>query len=252
MILLLIFSFVSGVVTVLSPCILPILPIILSSTVGAKEINRQRPIGVIIGFVSSFTFFTLFLTSIISLFGIPAQTLRLFSVAVIGFFGISLLVPSAQAYVERLFTRLTRIVTPTSQRPGILGGVLVGFSIGLLWTPCVGPILASVLSLAIIGSVTIDAFLITLAYSLGTAIPMFMIMLAGQNALRSVPWLVNRTQEIQKTFGVIMVLTAIGIYFGIDKSFQVYILNLFPNYAQTLVGLEESAFVQDLLKNLKK
>lgn len=252
MVLLLIFSFLSGIVTVLSPCILPVLPIILSSVVGPKKIGRQRPIGVIIGFVSSFTFFTLFLTSIVNLFGIPAQTLRLFSVGVIGFFGISLLVPYTQLFVEQLFTRLTRFVPPTSQRPGMLGGLMVGFSIGLLWTPCVGPILASVLSLAITGSVTSSAVLITFAYSLGTAIPMFIIMLAGQNALRSVPWLLSRTQEIQKVFGVVMVLTAIGIYFGVDKSFQVYILNLFPNYAQNLVGLEENSLVLDLLKNIRK
>ena len=72
------------------------------------------------------------------------------------------------------------------------------------WTPCVGPILASVISLAITGTVTFDAFLITLAYSLGTAIPMFLIMLGGQNTLRRVPWLLSNLSKIERFFSVIL------------------------------------------------
>jgi thiol-disulfide isomerase/thioredoxin len=137
---------------------------------------------------------------------------------------------------------------PNNQnRSGFGGGLLIGLSIGLLWTPCVGPILASVISLAITGTVTLDAFLITLAYSLGTAIPMFLIMLGGQNALRQVPWLLANLAHIQKLFGVLMILTAIGIFFNVDRRFQTFVLNTFPHYGAGLTKFEDNELIRNQL-----
>jgi cytochrome c biogenesis protein CcdA/thiol-disulfide isomerase/thioredoxin len=247
MILLVAFSFLAGIVTVLSPCILPILPIILTSTIGGQNIGKSRPLGVVIGFVLSFTFFTLFLSTIVRFSGIPADTLRIFSIVVIAGFGISLLVPQFQILVERLFSRLASFMPNNQNRSGFGGGLLIGLSIGLLWTPCVGPILASVISLAITGTVTLDAFLITLAYSLGTAIPMFLIMLGGQNALRQVPWLLANLAHIQKLFGVLMILTAIGIFFNVDRRFQTFVLNTFPHYGAGLTKFEDNELIRNQL-----
>ena len=168
MILLIAFAFLAGIITVLSPCILPILPIILTSSIGGVNTGKSRPMGVVIGFVLSFTFFTLFLSTIVRFRGIPAETLRFVSVLIIASFGVSLLVPKFQVLVEKLFSRLASFMPNGQRRTGFGGGLIIGFSIGLLWTPCVGPILASVISLAITGTVTFDAFLITLAYSLVT------------------------------------------------------------------------------------
>lgn len=247
MFLLIAFSFLAGVITVLSPCILPILPIILTSSIGGQNTGKARPVGVVIGFILSFTFFTLFLSTIVRVSGIPADTLRLFSVLVIAGFGISLLIPAFQVLVERLFSKLSALMPNNQNRKGFGGGLLIGLSIGLLWTPCVGPILASVISLALTGTVTFDAFLITLSYSLGTAIPMFLIMLGGQNALRKVPWLLSRLGLIQKLFGIIMILTAVAIFFNIDRTFQTYILNTFPQYGTGLTKLEDNELIRNAL-----
>ncbi len=247
MILLIAFAFLAGVITVLSPCILPILPIILTSTLGGVNTGKSRPIGVVTGFILSFTFFTLFLSTIVRLSGIPAETLRFVSVIVVAGFGVSLLVPQFQILVERLFSKLAGLMPNDQGKTGFGGGLLIGFSVGLLWTPCVGPILASVISLAITGTVTFDAFLITLAYSLGTAIPMFLIMLGGQNALRRVPWLLSNLGHIQKLFGVLMILTAIGIFFNIDRRFQTFVLNTFPQYGTGLTKLEDNELILNQL-----
>jgi len=247
MILLLGFAFLAGMATILSPCIFPILPIILSSTVGGQKIGKFRPMGVVIGYVLSFTFFTLFLSTIVRLSGIPGETMRFVSVFVIAGFGISLLVPQFQVLVERLFSKLAGLMPTNQNRTGFGGGLLIGFSVGLLWTPCVGPILASVISLAITGTVTSDAFLITLAYALGTAIPMFLIMLGGQNALRRIPWLLSNLVHIQKLFGVLMIITAIGIFFNVDRQFQTYFLNTFPNYGVGLTKFEDNEAVKNEL-----
>ena len=247
MILLLGFAFIAGIVTILSPCILPILPIVLTSTIGGQEIGKSRPIGVVIGFVVSFTFFTLFLSTIVRISGISADVLRLLSVVVIAGFGASLLIPQFQILLERLFSKLAGLMPSSQNKTGFGGGILIGLSLGLLWTPCVGPILASVISLAITGTVSFDAFLITLVYSLGTAIPMFLIMLGGQNALKRVPWLLANTSKIQKMFGVLMIVTAIGIFFNIDRRFQTFILNTFPQYGVGLTKFEDNEVIKKQL-----
>jgi len=250
MILLIAFAFLAGIITVLSPCILPILPIVLTSSIGGVNTGKSRPAGVVMGFILSFTFFTLFLSTIVRLSGIPAETLRFVSVLVVAGFGISLLIPQFQVFVERLFSKLAGFMQSTQGRTGFGGGLLIGFSVGLLWTPCVGPILASVISLAITGTVTFDAFLITLAYSLGTAIPMFLIILGGQSALRRVPWLLSNLGHIQKVFGVLMILTAIGIFFNIDRKFQTFILQAFPQYGTGLTKFEDNSLVQKNISEL--
>lgn len=127
---------------------------------------------------------------------------------------------------------------------------MIGLSLGLLWTPCVGPILASVISLAITGSVNLDAVFITLAYALGTAIPMFFIMIAGQTALRKAPWLLTNASKIQKAFGVLMILTAAAIFFNLDRNFQTFVLNTFPNYGTGLTKFEDIPSIQNALQKL--
>lgn len=250
MILLTGFAFLAGIVTILSPCILPVLPIILSSTIGGQKTGYSRPLGIVIGFVASFTFFTLFLSSLVRFLDIPADSLRLISVAVIIIFGVSLLIPKFQFLLETVFSRLAKFAPSSTQKGGFGSGIVLGFSLGLLWTPCVGPILASVISLAITGTVTLSAFIITFAYSLGTAIPMFAVMIGGQNLLRKIPGLYRNLPKIQKAFGILMILTALGILTGFDRKFQTWVLNTFPGYGVGLTKFEDVTQVKEKLKRL--
>lgn len=253
LILLVAFAFLAGIVTILSPCILPVLPIILSTVVADGEKKRDvfRPLGVVTGFILSFTFFTLFLSTIVSRSGLDADLLRDFAVIVIGVFGLSMLFPQVTMLLERMFSYLSRFVPSGGRRKdGYGGGLIVGLSIGLLWTPCVGPILASVITLAITGTVTIQAVLITLAYAVGTAIPMFAIIYGGQGLLKRMPWLTRNTQNIQMGFGVVMIAMAVAIYFNLDRQFQTYVLNKFPNYGSGLTSLEDNKLIEGQLNRL--
>ena len=227
---------------------MPILPIILSGSVGG---GKKKPLGIVFGFILSFTFFTLFLTSIVNILGISADFLRNLSMIVILGFGISLLVPKFQVVLEKLFSKLANKTPKQGESTGFGGGIVIGLSLGLIWTPCVGPILASVISLAITGSVTGSAFFITIAYSLGTAIPMLIIMYGGRQLLQKVPGLLKNTGKIQKAFGVLMIITAIGIFFNADRSFQSYILKVFPNYGTGLTSLEDNDAIKDELEKLQ-
>lgn len=249
MLLLILFAFLAGIVTVLSPCILPLLPIILTS---ADPTQKRKPLGVVLGFIASFTFFTLFLSTIVRASGISADSLRYFSVIVLALFGISLLIPWLQLQLELLFSRFAQYAPNSQGKSGFGGGILVGLSLGLLWTPCVGPILASVITLALSGTVTLQAAFITLAYAVGTALPMFAIMAAGSTALRSVPWLVRNTHAIQQVFGVLMIATALAITFNLDRQFQTWILTTFPSYAESLTQFEENTAVKTELIELEK
>lgn len=245
MLLLILFAFIAGVVTILSPCILPILPIVLSGTVGGKS----RPYGVVLGFIGSFTFFTLFLSSLVKLTGISSDSLRVLSVITIFLFGLSLLLPQFQLFVEKLFARFSNLA-PKSSGNGFFGGVLVGLSLGLVWTPCVGPILASVISLALSGSVNGTAVIITLAYAMGTAIPLFIMLQGGRAVFQKHPGLLRNSAKIQKVFGVFMILTAIAIQFNLDRRFQTYVLEVFPQYGAGLTSFENNDQVKTELSKL--
>jgi len=247
MLLLIAFAFIAGVVTILSPCILPVLPFILSSSTGT---DKRKPLGVVLGFVLSFTFFTLFLTTIVRLTGLSPDILRYFSVVILFLFGLGLLIPQFQVLLEKAFTMVAGKVPNQSKATGLFGGLLVGFSLGLLWTPCVGPILASVITLALTGSVNSSAFFITFAYALGTAIPMLAIIKGGQSLLQRNQWLLKNSANIQKGFGVLMMLTAIAIFNNYDRKFQTFILQTFPQYSVGLTAIEDSELVKKELQNL--
>ncbi len=250
MIILILFAFLAGIATILSPCILPVLPVVLSGSVGFNQESKLKPYGVVIGFVLSFTFFTLFFSTLVKYFGIPTDILRITAIGLITIFGFILIIPSLQKVFEKIFTRLARFMPATTGKSGFSAGLLLGLSIGILWTPCVGPILASVISLAIIGEVTLNAVFITLAYSMGTAIPMFFIIVGGRNALQKVPWLTRNLANIQRLFGVLMILTALAIALDYDRKFQTFILVKFPNYGTGLTKLEDNKLVQRQLVNV--
>ena len=245
MIILLIFAFLAGIVTILSPCILPILPIVLSGTVSG---DKKRPYGIILGFILSFTFFTLFLTTIVRLTGIPTNTLRIIAGIVLLLFGLSLLIPAFQTYIEKLFTKLSVFAPKANPHAGFWGGFVIGLTIGIVWTPCVGPILASVIALAATSQVTATTFLITLTYSIGTAIPMFLIMYGGRNLLKKAPWLTQNTPKIQKAFGILMIIFSLAIFTNVDLQLEAYLAS--TPYGADLTQLENNSAVTQQLNSL--
>jgi cytochrome c biogenesis protein CcdA/thiol-disulfide isomerase/thioredoxin len=227
MIILLLFAFLAGIVTILSPCILPVLPIVLAGSITG---DRRRPLLIVSGFIVSFTVFTLFLSVLVKATGIPVDTLRYVAIVVIAVFGLSLM-----ANIE-LFK--------ASFIPKTTNGFLLGMSLGLVWAPCVGPILASVIALAATGTVTGQTFAITLLYSLGTAIPMLIILYGGRRFIPTTP-------SIQKIFGVLMIVVALAMFLNLDRKFETWILAVFPNYGAGLTKIESTAIVQKQLSPME-
>jgi cytochrome c biogenesis protein CcdA/thiol-disulfide isomerase/thioredoxin len=245
MIILLFFAFLAGIVTILSPCILPVLPVVLSGSVGG---GKARPLGIITGFMASFTFFTLALSALVRLLGISPDILRYVAAGMILAFGLVMVVPLFKTAFMRLVSGLSRVgsgsqVSSTGGNRGYLSGLVLGLSLGLVWTPCVGPIMASVITLALTSSVDLGAVFITIAYSLGTSIPLFLIMLGGRGLLTRVPFLTRHTDTIQKVFGGLMILTAVALFTGLDRLFQTALLQAFPGYGAGLTSIENQGAV---------
>ena len=235
------FAFASGLVTVASPCVLPVLPFLLSGAIG----GRARPYGIIAGFVLSFTLVTLFVSTLVGALNLSPDVLRWVSTTLLFGFGLLLVVPALHTVYERVSSRslggLSAVQRRAGAQNGFGGGVLVGLTLGVLWTPCVGPIMASVITLALNSAVNSRAIFVTLAFSIGTAIPMLAVMLGGRGLLNCVPWLLNNLPRVQRGFGAVMVVFALATAFNLDRQFQTWVLDSFPAYADFVTGLEGSA-----------
>lgn len=250
MIFLLAFAFLAGLVTILAPCMWPMLPIVLSSTV--KGTDHQRPLGIVLGIMASFAIFTLFVSSLVRIFHIDPNLFRLLAVVIIIFLGLSLVIPALSRVLELYVSRLTGKLKIQNQKGNdFQAGFLTGLTLGIIWSPCGGPILASIAALAATGMVNLSVILMTLAYVLGVGLPLFAFTYAGQHFLTKTKFISAYTGRVQQIFGVIMILTALAIYFNYDKFLQVKFLNAFPGLGQSLNRFESSDVVEQQLDVLK-
>src|ERR1700686_2935951 len=163
MLVLLGIGFPARVITALSPCLLPVLPIIPA---GGATGSRRRPFAIIAGLVASFTAFTLAASSLLSALGLPQDFLRNLAIAMLFVLAATLLVPQIGYVLERPFAFLTR-----RRGSDVGGGFLLGVSLGLVFVPCAGPVLATITALTAQHKIGFDAVLLTLAYALGAAAP---------------------------------------------------------------------------------
>src|SRR3954471_24752652 len=175
-------AFVAGILTILSPCVLPVVPLV----VGAGSTGRMgRLVGVVVGFGATFVLTTVLLASVLAASGISTSAIRLGAVLVLALFGLTLVVPQLQEAVERsVATRLP--ATPGVLRPagdGLVGGLALGAAIGLVWAPCVGPIMAAAVAAAVVSGPSIGSVVPAIAYVAGAAIPLAAIALLGRGAI---------------------------------------------------------------------
>jgi cytochrome c biogenesis protein CcdA/thiol-disulfide isomerase/thioredoxin len=237
MLLLLGVAFVAGVVTAISPCVLPVLPIVLA---GGATGGARRPYAIVAGLVASFTAFTLSAAALLSALGLPDDLLRMLAIAVVVVVGLSLVWPRLGDLLGRPFHALAR------RPPGDAGGgFLLGVSLGLLFTPCAGPVIGAVVTVAATQSMTLAAVLITLAYGLGAGIVLLGVAIAARRgmSLRSVR---ARAPLVRRALGAAILGVAVLMVMGVDKDLQTRV----PEYTRALQGLEESAAAQNELERL--
>lgn len=230
MLLLLGFCFLAGIFTALSPCILPVLPAILASSVGQ---GRLRPLGTIVGLICSFSFFTLALTGIVHATGLSPNILRYVAIALIFFFGLVMVFPKLSNWFAKTTSPIANLgqqVQGTVPRPGFWGGIFFGLALGLLWTPCAGPILGAITTLVATGSINTMAILMTLAYSIGAGIPLLLFAYGSAKLVQTSHFLSSRSERIRQFFGVLMLLFALLLAFNWDMLLNEKLSRIFPEF----------------------
>lgn len=236
--ILLAFAFLAGFVTVLAPCILPILPIILS---GGVVQGKRRPWGIILGVVLSFSFFTLTLSWLVQHAGLSPNFSRHLGIAILGALGVVLVVPAWLDRFEGWMSSRFNGLQPNANRHGFGGGIVLGISLGAVWTPCAGPILASVVAASQTGQVNGTLVGVTFAYAAGAALPMGLIAALGQRIAVRIRWLNTHLRQIQTGFGVVLLIVTALMVTNTDRRLQAWIISVTPNWLPQLQRFEERA-----------
>src|SRR5256714_9921040 len=179
MIVLLAFALLAGAGTALSPCVLPVLPALLSAG-GAG--GRRRPLGVVIGLSITFTVTIIGVATVVDGVGLGADPLRDVAIAVLLGFGLAMLAPGIAARIEAPLSRLARL-GPRGRGDRFRSGLLVGAALGFVYTPCASPILAAVISVSAASGRTIA---IAIAHAPGSALVLLALTLGGRRVFQPV------------------------------------------------------------------
>src|SRR5712692_388530 len=193
MLLLLAIGLAAGVITAVSPCVLPVLPIVLAG--GAAGANKRRPFAIIAGLVASFTTFTLAAGALLSALGLPQDLLRNLAIGLLFVLAANLAFPRVAFLLERPLAFMSR------RRGGDRGGFLLGVSLGLVFVPCAGPVLATISVLSAEHRISLDTVLLTLSYAVGTGSILLLVALGGQRIARP---LRARSHSFRRAMGVVL------------------------------------------------
>ena len=241
MLVLIVFAFLAGAGTALSPCVLPVLPALLSA--GAAG-GRRRPLGVVLGLSVTFTVTIVGVASVVDGVGLGSDPLRALAVVVLLAFGLVLLVPRASERLEAPLSRLARF-GPKSAGQGFWSGLLVGGALGFVYTPCASPILAAVISVSAASGRTL---VLAVAYAGGSALVLLALTLGGRSLFERVRR-AGRGEVLQRAMGVVMVLTALAILTNLDVNFDQLVAEQIPDVNLT-AGLECSHAVTSRLREV--
>jgi cytochrome c biogenesis protein CcdA/thiol-disulfide isomerase/thioredoxin len=211
-------SFIEGMGLILSPCILPILPLILVTGIQG---GKLRPYGIIVGFITTFVLFTFFARKIFSTINIDPMVLQEITIYLILAFGVILYSDYLSEKFSVYFQWLANLGQTLSDKAeshlpkGFWSGVLLGGGIAFIWTPCAGPILAAVLVQTIQQKADSHAFLILTAFSIGVAVPMLIITIFSKGILQHVRVLSRHTQIVRKILASIIIISMLFVKFNV-------------------------------------
>ncbi|MFQ5816171.1 MAG: cytochrome c biogenesis CcdA family protein [Candidatus Hydrothermarchaeaceae archaeon] len=243
-------AFAAGIVTMATPCVIPILPPMLAGSVG----HKLRPIFIVIGSITTFTLMGGALSAFGIAVGATKDVLRLIFVAVIIALGAvmadddiyDVYARYSSALVNRLYTvfkgRLSGFqkqdrIMPASHPLG--SAFLLGLSLGIVWIPCVGPILGSVLAYATIQGNVARGSLLLFAYGMGLGLSLLVIAYGGKYTGGKLEWAQRNSTKIKKIAGWVIILTGVAILFGLDRIVQTWTLSYFPELETKLLEITQ-------------
>ncbi|PTL55630.1 redoxin domain-containing protein [Paraconexibacter algicola] len=245
MLLLTLFAVLAGAGTAVSPCVLPVLPALLSA--GATG-GRRRPLGIVCGLTVTFTVTIVGLAQVVDGVGLGDGLLRTLAIVALLGFGLVVLVPALGDRVEAPLSRLARFGPTGREGDGLRSGLLIGGALGFVYAPCAGPILAAVIA---VGAATGETVVIGLAYAAGSAAVLLLLALGGRRVVDRVRR-AGRGPAVQRAVGAVMVLTAVAMLADLDVRFQTSIADHLPAaVVNPTRALERSGAVADRLEDLQ-
>ena len=204
---LLVVAFLGGLITGISPCIVPVIPVVMAG--GSAGTSRTRPYVIIAGLVVSFSLSVLFASSLLSFLHLPQDLLFWLGVAMLGVLSAGLLVPKLGEVIERPFARLGASRYATEG-----GGFVLGLSLGLVFVPCAGPVLTAISVAAAHHQVGATSLFVTLFYALGVTVPLLVLAVVAQRATTSWSSLRNHLPAVRQVAGIVLGLTTLAIAFN--------------------------------------
>ena len=230
-------AFVAGLFTVITPCILPILPAMLAGSSG----GRLRPVAIVAGMSLTFTLMGVAISAVGAVFAPFESALRWFSLLfIIGMGAVlydddinSIFVNVTSSFSQSVSENIGSLVPErfkSKNDEGLFGAFTLGMSLGVLWIPCVGPILGSILALVGFGGNVGYGAILLLTYSVGVSIPMLLIAYFGKSVSGKVQWFARNGHRLKKMSGAALMLVGLAMLFGIDKWLQSILLPYFPLY----------------------
>jgi len=205
-------AFVAGLITAISPCVLPVLPIVLA---GGASGGKRRPYAIIAGLVVCFLVSILFATYILDQLGLPQDLLRNISIGLLFLIAATLIVPQLGVLIERPLARLSR-----GPKSDLGGGFLLGCALGFVFVPCGGPAIAFVLSSAASLNFGFKTIAVAIAYTVGASLVLLAIAMGGQRASGRIR---AGVQRFRAAFGVVIAAAALALVFNLDTKLQTWL-----------------------------
>ena len=238
MLVLISIGLLAGVITGVSPCVLPVLPVVFfaggAATASRTVRHMGRPLATIAGLVLSFSLFTLFGSIILTALHLPQTLLRWAGLAALLLIGLGLLFPRVDEVLQRPFQRLPRAIHPPD---GQGNAFLLGLGVGVLYVPCAGPVLAAISIAGAGGRFTGSIAVLTVGFAVGVAIPLFVFALAGSKLSQRISSYRGRRRGFRIAGGTVMVLLAVALTFNLTDGLQ----RTVPNYTQALQDTFENS-----------
>jgi cytochrome c biogenesis protein CcdA/thiol-disulfide isomerase/thioredoxin len=249
MVLLILFALVAGAGTAITPCILPVLPALLSA--GATG-GRRRPLGIVCGLAVAYTIAIVALASVVKGVGVSGNLTRDLAIGVLIGFGVLLAIPPLAARIEGRLSRLARFApTPKGGGDGFWSGTAMGAALGLLAAPCAGPILAAVISVSATRGASLKLVVIGFAYAVGLSAVLLLLALGGRKVVERIRK-AGRSAAVQPALGAVLVATGIAMAANLDTRFETALAAHVPNFLTNPTrSLEDSGAVKRRLATLR-
>lgn len=228
-------AFAAGMLTVAAPCLLPVLPGVLGGSLGT---SKWRPLGIVSGLVVSFTIFGTAFAIFLDFLGLSKGTVRTGAIALLFVFGVALAMPRLYEWVVVKGTLAWRSAHNSPQpslnlREGENGGFWnafgIGVTLGAVWTPCAGPIFGTILGFAASTQSIPKSALLFFVFALGAGLPIFLIGYGSRALFLRFRNFAAHTSRIRQVAGVILVVWAVALFFGVDRYIQANIAPLLPS-----------------------